>query len=128
VLQPIDELFDQRVDAGAAGVEPDVRLFVCRAALMIQAFEAGAIGRKRPAPVGGHSFHQPIQRHVEPHRHAVAVDRRAVLNVGEGAAASRHHEVPRASLLDQNLAFDRPEITFAVTGENVADRVTIVKD
>ena len=52
MLQPIDELFDQRVDAGAAGIEPDVRLFVCRAALIIQAFEPGAIGRHRTASIG----------------------------------------------------------------------------
>ena len=51
MLQPIDELFDQRVDAGAAGIEPDVRLFVSRAALIIQAFEPGAIGRERPPAV-----------------------------------------------------------------------------
>ena len=31
MLQPVDELLDERVDAGAPGVEPDVRLLVSRA-------------------------------------------------------------------------------------------------
>ena len=44
MFQPIDELFNQRIDAGAPGIQPDMRLLVCRATLMIQAFEPGAIG------------------------------------------------------------------------------------
>ena len=72
MFQPIDELFDQRVDAGAPGVEPDVRLLVRRAPLMIQAFEPGAIGGERTPAVGRHAGDQPVERHVEPDRHAVA--------------------------------------------------------
>src|SRR5207248_11746207 len=60
-----------------------VRLLVCRATLIIQAFEPGAIGGERPPAVGRHPVDQPLQRHIQPHRHAVRVDRGAVLPVHE---------------------------------------------
>ena len=121
MLQPIDELFDQRVDAGAAGIEPDVRLFVCRAALIIQGFEPGAIGRERPAAVGRDPADQPIQGNVEPDRHPVAVDGGPILTIREGATAGCHDDMPRERLFGQNLPLRRPEVGLAVLRENLAD-------
>ena len=46
MFQPIDELFNQRVDAGAPGIQPDVGLLVSRATLMIQAFERPSAGTR----------------------------------------------------------------------------------
>ena len=54
------------LDAGAAGLQPVVRLLVCRAPLIIQAFEPGAIGGQRAAAVGRDPVDPALQRHVEP--------------------------------------------------------------
>ena len=53
-VQPVDELFDERVDDGAAGVDAPVRLFVRRAPGGVQPLELGAIGGQRPPAVGRH--------------------------------------------------------------------------
>src|SRR5438045_2270494 len=110
MLQPIDELLDERVDAGTAGIEPEMRLLVGRAPLMIQAFESRSIGGERPAAIGRHAANQPVERYVEPDRDAVGVDRRAVLHVGERAAAGRDDDVAGANLVEQNLSFDVTEV------------------
>jgi len=46
-FEPIDQLLDQRVDAGAARIQPDVRAFVRRAPQVIQPLEFRAILRRR---------------------------------------------------------------------------------
>ena len=60
MFQPIDELFNQRVDAGASSIQPDMRLLVCRATLIIQAFEPRAIGGQRTASIGGDPVDQAL--------------------------------------------------------------------
>ena len=65
MFQPIDELLDQRVDAGAAGIQPDVRLFVGGTPLIIQAFEPGAIGSQRTPSIGRDPVDQAVERHVK---------------------------------------------------------------
>src|ERR1044071_5072718 len=117
----IEKLFDQGVDAVAAGVEADVRLFVGDAAHLIQAFERRAIGGERAAAVGGHAIDEAVEGHVEPDRYAVLIDRRAVLQVGERAAAGRDDDVAASELLGDDLALDGPEVGLAFTREDVGD-------
>jgi hypothetical protein len=50
-------LFDQGVDAGPAGIQTQMSLFVKALPLMIQAFEGGAIGGHGPTAVGGEAAH-----------------------------------------------------------------------
>ena len=62
---------------------------------MIQAFELGAIGGERPPAVGRHPRDQPSSGDVEPDRHAVGVDRGAVLR--HRRTCRRRSRRPRAA-------------------------------
>src|SRR5437879_1093021 len=110
VFEPIDQLFDQRVDAGAPGVEPEVRVLVGCAAEMEQALERRAIGGQRAPTVGRQTRDHAIEGNIEPHRDAIAVHRGAVLRIDERAAACRHDKVPRAYLLQQYRALGGAEV------------------
>ena len=125
MFQPIDELFDQRVDAGATGIKPDVRLFVGCTTLIIQAFEPGAIRSQRTASIGRDPVDQPVQGHVQPNGHPVRVDRRPVLAVDKGPSAGGDHQVTPRNLVHQRLALDCTEISFALAGKDVGDGLTL---
>jgi hypothetical protein len=122
VFKPVEKLLDQRIDAGPARVETEMRLFVGGAPLVIQALESGAVGGQRPAPVRRDARHEPIQRHIKPDRHAVPVDSGAVLSVRECSASCRDHQMPRRQMIRQNGPFDGAEIRLSMAGEDLGDR------
>ena len=119
MLEPIDQLFDQRVDAGAPGVQPEVRVLVGRAAEMEQALERRAIGGQRAPTVGRQTRDHAIEGNIEPHRNPIAVHRGAVLRIDERAAARRDDKVPGAYLLQQYRPLGGAEVRLAMLRKNV---------
>jgi hypothetical protein len=91
-----------------------VRLFVGRTPLIIQAFESGAIGGQRTPSIGRDPVDQTVERHIEPHGHAVRVDRGPVLAVDERSTAGCHHQVPPGNLFHERLSLGRAEVSFAL--------------
>ncbi len=104
-FEPIHQLLDERIDARAAGVEPDVRERVRGTARVVQPLELGAVGGEGAPAVDRQAVDDAIERRVEPHRHAVAIDGGAVLRVDERAAAGGDDQVPRLELRDEDRAF-----------------------
>ena len=77
-VQDCEDLLHEIADARARRVEPEVRLLVRGTAGRVQAFELFAVRGERPPPVGGKPGDEIVERDVEPHRQAVALDRRAL--------------------------------------------------
>jgi len=89
---------------------------------MKELFERRAVRRQRTAPVGRHPLDDALERHVQPHRRAVGVDRRAILRIDERPAAGRDDRVARVQLILEHGALDRPEVRLAAPREDVRDR------
>ena len=104
---------------GRVGVDAQVRVRVARLPHREQPLHLRAIGGERPAAVGRQPRDHRRQRHVEPHRHAVELDRLLVLGIHERAAAGGDHGVAQRQQQAQDLALGRPEVRLAVAREDV---------
>src|SRR5262245_19875132 len=94
--KPVHHLFTERVDTRAAGVKVDVSLLISGAPLVEQTFELGAIRGERTSAVHRQARDDAFQRHVEPYRYAVGVDRGAIGGIDERTAARGHDGVRRS--------------------------------
>src|SRR4051812_8254563 len=103
MLEPIHQLLDERVDAGATGVEPEVRVFVGRAPDVEQPLELRAVRGQRAPAVARQTGDHAVEGDIEPYRDAVAVHRGAVLWIDERAAACRDDKMTGSYLLQQYL-------------------------
>ena len=102
MFEPIDQLFDERVDAGAPGVDPEVRELVGRAPEVEQALELRSVDGQRAPAVRRQTRDDAIEGDIEPHRDAIALHDGAILRIDERSATGRHYGVSSV----QDMAFD----------------------
>jgi len=123
-VQDRDDLLHEVADTRAGGIEPEVSLLVCGATRRIEALELLAVGGERPASVCGKPRDELVERHIEPHREAVAFDGGAVVRAHERTAARRHDGMPQRKEVHEHRALDDPEVGFALPREYRRDRAS----
>src|SRR5262249_40030804 len=70
------------------------------------------------AAVGRNAQNQAFERHVQPDRRTVLLDRRAVLRVDERPAAGGDHGMPGRDLLQQHGSLRGAGVGLAASGED----------
>ena len=86
-----------------------------------QPLHLAAVGGERPPAIGRQLRQHDVDRHVEPDRQAVQIDRAAVFGLDEGAAARGHDDVAQRQEDLENLSFHGAEVRLAGAGEDVRD-------
>src|SRR6185295_18512014 len=120
-LEPVNQLIDQRLDAGAPRLEAEVGLLVRRTSGVEEPLEVGAIARERTPAVLRNTRNHPLERRIQPDRGAVAFDDCTVLWVHERPAAGCDDRVPERNLVREHGAFDTAKVWLTVLREDVRD-------
>src|SRR5215472_6838996 len=92
---------------------------------MEQALEVGAIGRERTAAILGYTRNNQLERHTEPHTHAVGFDDGAILRIHERPATGGDDRVTKYHLVGEDGALHAAEVGLAVALEDLSDRETL---
>lgn len=106
---------------GRPGVHAEMRLGVRHSPAREETLHLTAICRERAPAIGGDAGQNLFERHVQPHRETVSVDRRAVFRIGECSAACGDDDVAKWEKQTEDLALDRPKVQFSVARENVGN-------
>ena len=105
----------------ARAVDADVREAVRVDARRVEPLELRPVGRERPPAVERNARDQIRERHVDPDRHAVEVDRRPVVGVGERAAAGGDDDVAHGLEEAEDLASRPIGSRLALAREDIGD-------
>ena len=85
----------------------------------VQTFELRAVRRERPASVHRNPRDQIGKRQIDPDRHAITINRGAVVWIGERTAASRHDQVTHRLQELEDVTLRRAEVRLAVPCEDL---------
>ena len=126
-MRRFDDAFGDGFRVRTTSIDVDLGVRVRGLPHRIKPLHLGPIGRQGPPAVRRQPRDELVERHVEPDRHTIHIDRDPIVGIHERAATCGHDDVAEGQQESEDVALERPEIRLAAARENVRHRATLAR-